>query len=75
MIKFGVGNTLLTFQDKFYEYGGDCDSMEIGLTIGGYESTWLADLVALFIQEKTKNLFWKTTLYYGNYRDERIEWR
>ena len=23
MIKFGMGNTLLTFVDKYYEYGGD----------------------------------------------------
>ena len=72
MIKFGMGNTLFTFKDKFYEYGGDCDPMKRGLTIGGYESAWLADLVASFILEKTKNLFSKTTLYYGIYRADGI---
>jgi hypothetical protein len=45
MIKFGMGNTLLTFVDKYYKYGGDLDVEDRGLTIGGYESAWLADLV------------------------------
>jgi hypothetical protein len=44
MIKFGMGNTLLTFVDKYYEYGGDLDVEDRGLTIGGYKSAWLADL-------------------------------
>jgi hypothetical protein len=34
MIKFGMGNTLLTFVDKYYEYGGDLDIEDRGLTIG-----------------------------------------
>jgi hypothetical protein len=25
MIKFGMGNTLLTFDNKYYEYGSDLD--------------------------------------------------
>ena len=44
MIEFGMSNTLLTVVDKFYEYGGDMDGDDRGLTIGGYESAWLADL-------------------------------
>jgi len=51
MIKFGMGNTLLTFVDKYYEYGGDESVEERGLTIGGYESAWLADLVMAYILE------------------------
>jgi hypothetical protein len=35
MIKFGMGNTLLTFVDKYYEYGGYLDVDDRGLTIGG----------------------------------------
>jgi len=31
MIKFGMGNTLLTFVDKYYEYGGDENVEECGL--------------------------------------------
>jgi hypothetical protein len=39
-----MGNTLLTFVDKYYEYGGDLNVEDRGLAIGGYESAWLADL-------------------------------
>jgi hypothetical protein len=34
--QFGMGNTLLTLVDKYYEYGGDMDVEDRGLTIGGY---------------------------------------
>ena len=49
MIKFGMGNTLLTFVDKHYEHGGDEEVEERGLTIGGYESAWLAVPVYGFV--------------------------
>ena len=49
MIEFGMGNTLITFKDRYYEYGGSTNIEERGLTIGGYESAWLADLVASFL--------------------------
>ena len=49
MIKFGMGNTLLNFAGKYYEYGGSSNINERGLTIGGYESAWLADLVASYL--------------------------
>lgn len=47
-----MGNTLITFVDKYYDYGGDIEGEKRGLTIGGYEAAWLADLVAAFILEK-----------------------
>jgi hypothetical protein len=49
LIQFGMENTLLTFQYQYYIYGGDQSLDEKGLTIGGYESAWLADLVAAYI--------------------------
>ena len=49
MIKFGMGNTLLNFAGKYYEYGGSNETNERGLTIGGYDSAWLADLVASYL--------------------------
>ena len=55
MIKFGMGNTLISFKDELYEYGGSVNPMKRGLTIGGYESAWLADLVASWIFEKTED--------------------
>ena len=44
---------------------------EKGLTIGGNESAWLADLVGAYILENTKSHFRKTK-YYGLYRDDGI---
>ena len=69
MIKFGMGATLLTFVDKYYEYDGSCDIEEKGLTIGGYESAWLADLVASYILETTTEQF-VDMKYHGFYRDD-----
>ena len=72
MIEFGMGNTLITFKDKYYEYGGSTNIEERGLTIGGYESAWLADLVASFLLENSQDLFEQTSKYHGIYRDDGI---
>jgi hypothetical protein len=50
-------NTLLTFQDQYYIYDGDQSLDDRGLTIGGYESAWLADLVAAYILEQVDEKF------------------
>jgi len=57
MLKFGMGSTLITFEGKYWEYGGDKDIYDKGLTIGGYESAWLADLVAAYVLENTQSFF------------------
>jgi len=57
MIKFGMGNMLLTFVDKHYQYSGDENVEERGLTIDGYESAWLADLVVAYILECAETSF------------------
>jgi hypothetical protein len=69
MISFRMGNTLLTFVDKYYKYNGKREINDKGWTIGSYESAWLADLVAAFVLENTTNLF-KETIYNGIYRDD-----
>ena len=46
-----MGNTLLNFGNKYYEYDGAREIGEKGLIIGGYESAWLANLVAANILE------------------------
>lgn len=69
MIRFGMSNTLISFIDKFYEYGGDQEGRKIVLTIGGYEFAWLADLVVSYILDKTSIMFDKTK-YNGIYRDD-----
>jgi len=38
LVRFGMANTLITFNGKYWEYGGDVDVCDKGLTIGGYES-------------------------------------
>jgi hypothetical protein len=45
MIKFSMGNTLLTFVNKYYEYGGDVYIEDRGLTIGGYKSEGMPTFV------------------------------
>jgi hypothetical protein len=35
MIAFGMGNTLLTFVDKYYKYDSKIEIQDKGLTIGG----------------------------------------
>ena len=47
-----MNNTFITFVNKYYEYRGDTEGDERGLTTGGFESAWLADLVASYIFEK-----------------------
>jgi len=71
LIKFGMQSTLLTFVDKCYEHDGDRDPEENGLTIGGHESAWLADLVGAYILDNTKSHFRKTKCY-GLHRDDGI---
>ena len=66
MIKFGMGNTLISFKDKYFEYGGSVNPMERGLRIGGYDSAWLADLVAAWILEKSKDIFEKNLPFQRN---------
>jgi hypothetical protein len=48
-IHFGMANCLLQFGDKWFEYDGEKDVLDKGLTIGGYKLAWLADLVAAYI--------------------------
>jgi hypothetical protein len=69
MISFGMNSTLFTFQGRYYEYDGDGDEDDRGLTIDGYESAWLADLVGAYILDNTRHLF-RDTLFDGFYRDD-----
>jgi len=71
MIEFGMASCLITFDGKYFEYQGKGDKNDKGLAIGGYESAFLANLVASFLLEKTNNHF-KNTKFHGIYRDDRI---
>jgi hypothetical protein len=52
--KFSMGN-ILTFLDKYYKYGVDPDPNRCGLTIGGFESAFKADLKVFYIFDKLMN--------------------
>ena len=69
MINFGMASCLITFNRKFYEYQGKGDQNDKGLAIGGYESAFLADLVASYLLEMTKHHF-TNTRYHGIYQDD-----
>jgi hypothetical protein len=71
MIKFGMGNTLLMFVDKYYKYGGDLNVEDRGLTIGGYKSAWLADLCMAYIMDNSRDIL-DELVYDGIYRGNGI---
>jgi len=71
ILGFSMGNTLVSFQDQYYEYGGDADQDNRGLTIGGFESGFLSDLLASFLLDKLNFLF-NDSIFHGLYRDDGI---
>ena len=68
-IRYSMGHTLVTFRGEFFEYGINEDIDSKGLTIGGYESAWLADLVAGFVLELNRRAF-VNCVFDGIYRDD-----
>ena len=71
MIRFGMANTMITFSQKYWEYGGS-DMEKKGLTIGGFESIFLADPVTAFILENSEDLF-GNSIYSKIYRNNGIK--
>ena len=63
-----MSSTLICFDGNYYEYHGG-KKEEQGLAIGGYESAFLANLVASYLFEKAKAHF-HPTIYHGIYRDD-----
>ena len=72
MVKFGMDNTFVTFEDKYWKYGGFLPVEEKGLTIGVFESAFFAYLVASYILEISEDHFEDST-YNGIYRDDGID--
>jgi hypothetical protein len=71
MIKFGMGNTLLTFVNKYHKYGGNLDVEDRGLTIGGYQLAWLANLCMAYVMDNSRDIL-DEPIYEGIYRDDSI---
>ena len=72
LVKFGMNNTFVTFSDQYWIYGGLLPVEEKGLTIGGYESAFFADLVAAYILENSQDIF-EDSLFNKIYRDDGID--
>ena len=68
LIHFGTSSTLISFNGNYYEYHGG-EREEQVLAIGGYESDFLADLVAYYLFEKDK-LNFCPEIYHGIYQDD-----
>ena len=71
MIRFSMANTMITFNGKYWQYGGS-DVDKKGLTIKGFESAFLADLVAAFILENSQDLF-EDSIYSKMYHNNGIK--
>ena len=69
MVEFRMANTLVTYEDKYWIYWGDVPVKMKGLTIGGFESAFFADLVAAYILENTQELFIDSA-FNGIYRED-----
>ena len=69
MIQFGMNSTYVRFQDRYYHCDGDMDPDNRAITIGGYESAFISDLVGEYIFQLAEEEFSDTT-YHGTYRDD-----
>ena len=69
-LEFGMSSTLITFKNKYYMYDGDKSLDDKGLTIGGYESAWLADLAMSFLLDTIDQSLIEPLNYFGIYRDD-----
>ena len=65
-----MSNCLINFRDKYFQYGKEKDPLKRVLSIGGYDSAWLADLVACYILEKTEKVWSEQFTYFKIYRDD-----
>jgi len=64
-----MNSTFITFSDNYYRYKGLGTDGKRCLSIGGYESAWLADLVIAYILENCESHF-NDLHYSGIYRDD-----
>jgi hypothetical protein len=71
-IKFSMGNSIVSYREKYYEYGVDPDPDRRGLTIGRFESAFLADLEATYIFKKLHHLLEQHVRFIGTYHDNKI---
>jgi hypothetical protein len=67
-----MGNTIISFLDKYYKYGVDPDPDRRGLTIWSFESAFLANLEASYIFDKLRRIWERHVRFLGTYCDDEI---
>jgi hypothetical protein len=75
LIKFGMSNPLIDFDGEYFEYDGGKEINDKGLTIKGYESAFLADMVVahlLEVVEDDKDGIFLELKFFKVYRDDGI---
>ena len=72
MIRFGMDNCFVTYEDQYRIYCGMLPVDEKGLTIGGFESASFADLVAAYILVNAKQVF-NNSIFNKIYRYDGID--
>jgi hypothetical protein len=72
ILKFSMGNMMVSFLDKYYKYGVDPDPDRRELTIRGFESAFLANLEASYIFDKLKHIWERHVRFLGTYCDDEI---
>ena len=68
IIRFEMSSTLISYDGEYCDYQWR-ENKEHGLSIGGHELDFLADLVASYLFKKNKDHF-RQKIYYGIYRDD-----
>ena len=66
-----MAHTSITFEDTYWIYEGNVPMELKGLTIGGFESSFFANLVAAYILENSRELF-LDTIYNGIQSDDAL---
>ena len=56
MLKFSMSNCLINVGPGYFQYRKEKDPLKRVLLIGGFDSAWLADLVACYILEQTESV-------------------
>ena len=64
-----MDRTFLQFGDKYYRYTGAGTDDDPGLTIGGFESAWLADLGLSFLFQEIPSIV-RAMKFLEVYRDD-----
>ena len=67
LIRFGMSYTLTSFDGEYYKYHSR-ENEEQNLVVGGYELSFLSDLVASYLFDKAKALL-NPKFYHGVYQD------